>query len=247
MIQACFWSLTVNDGDLLLLERRQPLPLAPRLLQLHAPAHDFRNRKPGAQFIEELGRKAHGRFVGEFGAGCQPIRDIGCSALKYEDCRPSRRLFTGRSSSSSPAARADGVGLANRCVDPACSEQVAGFTAACSRRRRTARNAASALPLQKPPRRDPRQMRDRPVVEIGPGLARPRHRQASPAAFAGHIRSARQNPRRRPRTCRIRAAIRLAGAAGRVRRTRRHRRRPTAPARDNASPDKAGPGTAPRR
>ncbi len=55
-------SLLVIDRErrrLLLLERRQALPLTPRLLQLHAPAHDFRNRKPGAQFIEELGRKAH--------------------------------------------------------------------------------------------------------------------------------------------------------------------------------------------
>ena len=45
---------------LLLLERRQPLPLPPRPLQLDAPAHDFRDRKPGAQFFEKLGREAHG-------------------------------------------------------------------------------------------------------------------------------------------------------------------------------------------
>ena len=46
-------------GRLLLLERRQPLELPPRLLQLDAPAHDFGDRKPGAQFVEELGREAH--------------------------------------------------------------------------------------------------------------------------------------------------------------------------------------------
>ena len=57
---ACFWSLTKNDGGLFLVERRQPLPLAPGLLQLHAPAHHLRNRKAGAQFVEELGREAHG-------------------------------------------------------------------------------------------------------------------------------------------------------------------------------------------
>ena len=47
-------------GRLLLLERRQPLELPPRLLQLDAAAHDFRDRKPGAQLFEELGREAHG-------------------------------------------------------------------------------------------------------------------------------------------------------------------------------------------
>ena len=55
-------ALLVIDGErgrLFLLERRQPLELPPRLLQLDAPAHDFRNRKPGAQFVEELGREAH--------------------------------------------------------------------------------------------------------------------------------------------------------------------------------------------
>ena len=46
-------------GRLLLLERRQALELPSCLLQLDAPAHDFRNRKPGAQFVEELGREAH--------------------------------------------------------------------------------------------------------------------------------------------------------------------------------------------
>ncbi len=47
-------------GRLLLLERRQPLELLARLLQLHAPAHDFRHRKPRFQLIEELRREAHG-------------------------------------------------------------------------------------------------------------------------------------------------------------------------------------------
>src|SRR6476661_6595450 len=56
-------TLLVVDRErrrLLLLERRQPLPLPSRLLQLDAPAYDFRNRKPGAQLIEELGRETHG-------------------------------------------------------------------------------------------------------------------------------------------------------------------------------------------
>ena len=48
-----------EGGRLLLLKRRQPLKLPARLLQLHAAAHDFRDRKPGAQFVEELGREAH--------------------------------------------------------------------------------------------------------------------------------------------------------------------------------------------
>ena len=39
---------------LLLVERRQPFPLAPGLAQFHALAHDFRNRKPRAQLVEEL-------------------------------------------------------------------------------------------------------------------------------------------------------------------------------------------------
>ena len=55
--------LLVVDGErrrLLLLKRRQPLPLAPGLLQLDALAHDFRDRKPGAQLVEELGGEAHG-------------------------------------------------------------------------------------------------------------------------------------------------------------------------------------------
>ena len=58
-------------GRLLLLERRQPLELPPRLLQLDAPAHDFGDRKPGAQFVEELGREAHGVNVC-LSCGCQP-------------------------------------------------------------------------------------------------------------------------------------------------------------------------------
>jgi len=56
-------TLLVVDRErrrLLLLERRQPLPLPPRSLQFDAPPHDFRNRKPGTQFFEKLGRKAHG-------------------------------------------------------------------------------------------------------------------------------------------------------------------------------------------
>jgi len=57
------------------------LSTPPRSLQLHAAADDFRNRKPGAQFIEELGRKAHEAMMrdseGGFPAFCQPVMDIG--------------------------------------------------------------------------------------------------------------------------------------------------------------------------
>src|SRR5205823_6271650 len=44
---------------LLLVERRQALPLAPGLFQRHAPADDLRDRKARAQIVEERGRKAH--------------------------------------------------------------------------------------------------------------------------------------------------------------------------------------------
>src|SRR5262249_46367505 len=49
----------------LLVKRRQPFPLAPRLFKPHPPAHDFRNRKPRPQLVEELRRKAHeiGRLI----------------------------------------------------------------------------------------------------------------------------------------------------------------------------------------
>src|SRR5262249_16610646 len=46
-------------GRFLLVEGREPLPLTPRLLEPHAPADDLRNRKPRAQLVEELRRKAH--------------------------------------------------------------------------------------------------------------------------------------------------------------------------------------------
>ena len=48
----------------LLVEGRQPLPFAPRLLAADALADDLRYRKPGAQLIEKLRRKAHGDVVG---------------------------------------------------------------------------------------------------------------------------------------------------------------------------------------
>ena len=50
----------VEGRRLLLLERRQPLPLPPRLLQLDALAHDFGDRKPGPKLVEKLRREAHG-------------------------------------------------------------------------------------------------------------------------------------------------------------------------------------------
>src|SRR5262245_9056953 len=43
----------------LLVEGRKSLPLTPRLLEPHAPPDDLRNRKPRAQFVEKLRRKAH--------------------------------------------------------------------------------------------------------------------------------------------------------------------------------------------
>jgi hypothetical protein len=46
-------------GRLLLVERRQTLPFATRLAQLHAPAHDLRNRKPCPDLVEKLWRESH--------------------------------------------------------------------------------------------------------------------------------------------------------------------------------------------
>src|SRR5215510_3858534 len=43
----------------LLVEGRKSLPLTSRLLEPHAPANDLRNRKPRAQLVEKLRRKAH--------------------------------------------------------------------------------------------------------------------------------------------------------------------------------------------
>ena len=57
---ACFWSLTKNDGVFSLLKGDSPFHSRPALLQLHAPADDLRDRKPGAQLVEELGRESHG-------------------------------------------------------------------------------------------------------------------------------------------------------------------------------------------
>ena len=42
---------------LLLIERREALPLAPRLAQLDAAADDFRDRKPRPQLVEKLRRR----------------------------------------------------------------------------------------------------------------------------------------------------------------------------------------------
>ena len=49
----------VEARRLLRVERRQPLPLPPRLLQPHALADDRRGRQPGADLFEDLGRVAH--------------------------------------------------------------------------------------------------------------------------------------------------------------------------------------------
>src|SRR5262249_27025884 len=45
---------------LFLIERRQAFPLAPRFAQFHAPADDFRDRKPRPQLIKKLRRESHG-------------------------------------------------------------------------------------------------------------------------------------------------------------------------------------------
>jgi hypothetical protein len=45
---------------LLLVERRQPLPLTSGLLELDATADDLRNREAGLQVVKKFGRKAHG-------------------------------------------------------------------------------------------------------------------------------------------------------------------------------------------
>jgi hypothetical protein len=49
---------------LLLVERRQPLKLAPGFAQFHAPADDFRDRKPRPQLVEKLRRESHGDSAG---------------------------------------------------------------------------------------------------------------------------------------------------------------------------------------
>ncbi len=51
-------------GGPLFVERRQALPLAAGLLQLHAAAHHLRDGEAGAQFIEEFRRKTHGPING---------------------------------------------------------------------------------------------------------------------------------------------------------------------------------------
>src|SRR4029077_21141064 len=69
---------------LLLVERRQALELASGAYELHAPAHDLRNRKPGFQLVQELGREAHGflaesavnRLLFPISAICGASRDI---------------------------------------------------------------------------------------------------------------------------------------------------------------------------
>src|SRR5207237_499359 len=76
----------VVDGErrrLLLLERRQALPLASGLLQFHAAAHDFRNRKPGLQLIEKFLRKAHFSDRRPIGHG---YRSLAVRAMRIGCC-----------------------------------------------------------------------------------------------------------------------------------------------------------------
>src|SRR5689334_22206245 len=47
-------------GRALLVEGREALPLAARLLELDAPTDDLRHREAGAQLVEELRRESHG-------------------------------------------------------------------------------------------------------------------------------------------------------------------------------------------
>src|SRR6516225_7327087 len=54
-----FLVVDAKRGRFLLVEGREALPLAPRLLEPHAQADDLRNRRPRAQLVEELRRKAH--------------------------------------------------------------------------------------------------------------------------------------------------------------------------------------------
>jgi hypothetical protein len=55
-------------GAALLIEGRQAFPLAPRLFEPDALAHNLRHGEAGAQLIEELGRKPHGTFRSARGA-----------------------------------------------------------------------------------------------------------------------------------------------------------------------------------
>ena len=58
-------------GRALLIERREPAPLAPGLFELHAPADDVGDRKPRAELFEELGGEVHAGVRG-VGSGSGP-------------------------------------------------------------------------------------------------------------------------------------------------------------------------------
>ena len=56
---AIFWSLTKNDGVFSLLNGDSPFHSRPALRSFTRRPDDLRDRQPGAQLVEELGRKAH--------------------------------------------------------------------------------------------------------------------------------------------------------------------------------------------
>src|ERR1019366_5398033 len=92
--------------------------------------------------------------------------------LKYEDCWPSPGYSQGGISFSSSwrGSSRPSTSLANKAKEDVDARHKAWHDDERSRWR-SRKQRFPRLPLQKPPRGDPRQMRDRPVVEVGPGLA----------------------------------------------------------------------------
>ena len=68
-IEPCGFLVIDEEGrGFLRPERRQPLPLPPRLRQFYARADDIRHRQPGLDLVEELGREAHEGYMSAAGA-----------------------------------------------------------------------------------------------------------------------------------------------------------------------------------
>src|SRR5262249_33959765 len=78
-------------GRLLLVEGREALELAAGAHELDAPAHDFRNGKPGFQLVEELGREAHW-LMAESAANCRLFPISGIRGASRDNLSP---LVTG--------------------------------------------------------------------------------------------------------------------------------------------------------
>src|SRR5439155_5225250 len=91
-----------------------PLPLAPRLLELYAAAHDLRHREAGAQLIKELRREAHGdlaiRGPAIIGPSADELRPCGIvpvihSPKNRKKCAANKNFTASYSSRSSSSHR----------------------------------------------------------------------------------------------------------------------------------------------